>query len=127
VTRTINGWLWVVAGGLADVGWAVALRTSDGFREPLPGFLSLLLIGVSYGLYALSVRHLPLGSAYSVFVGIGAAGTVVWEMLFLGEPADWLRLFFVLLLLLGIFGLKLTDGKALSHRCTVRPDHGREH
>jgi quaternary ammonium compound-resistance protein SugE len=102
----------LVTGGLADVAWAVALKSSDGFREPLPSFLSLLFIAVSYGLYALSVRQLPIGSAYSVFIGIGAAGTVVCGMLFLGEPADWPRLLFVLLLLLGVVGLKLEDGKS---------------
>lgn len=112
MTPANKGWLWVMAGGLADVGWAVSLKSSAGFREPLPSALSVLFIAASYCLYGLSVRRLPIGSAYSVFVGIGAAGTVVWGMLFLREPADAPRLFFVLLLLLGIIGLKWTDRKS---------------
>ncbi|ALS28713.1 small multidrug resistance protein [Paenibacillus sp. 32O-W] len=102
-------WFWVFVGGLTDIGWAISLKYADGFTSPLPSVLSLLFVAASYALYARLVRLLPVGTVYPVLTGIGTAGTVVCGMLFLKEPADGLRLLFVLLILYGIIGLKKTN------------------
>jgi quaternary ammonium compound-resistance protein SugE len=91
--------------------WAVGLKYSDGFRLLWPSLFSLCCIGMSYALYVKAITRLPVGAAYTVFTGIGAAGTAAAGMLFLGEPAGGWRIFFILLLLAGMTGLKLTGGE----------------
>ncbi|MFH5187270.1 DMT family transporter [Paenibacillus sp. TAB 01] len=100
-------WLYVIIGGLADVGWATGLALTDGFTKWVPSVLTLACILLSFYLYAQSLKRLPVGTAYAVFTGIGGAGTVIVGMLFLGEPRDGLRLLFIGLLIGGILGLKM--------------------
>jgi quaternary ammonium compound-resistance protein SugE len=100
-------WLVLIAAGLFEVAWAVLLKYTEGFTRPLPtlGFgLSML---ASLYLLGLALRSLPLGTAYTVWTGIGAIGTVVLGIVLLGEPADWRRLACVALILAGIVGLRL--------------------
>lgn len=104
-------WIYVVIGGLMDVGWATGLAMTDGFTKLVPSLLTLTCIVLSFYLYALSLKNLPVGTAYAVFTGIGAAGTVIVGMLFLGEPKDALRLLFIALLVGGLLGLKLVTPK----------------
>ncbi|MBW4082481.1 multidrug efflux SMR transporter [Paenibacillus sp. S150] len=107
-----TAWLFVAAGGLLDVLWAVGLQRSDGFRLPGPSVFALCCIGLSYAFYVKAIALLPVGTAYTVFTGIGAAGTAAAGMLLLGEPAGGWRIFFIMLLLGGMLGLKLTAGEA---------------
>jgi quaternary ammonium compound-resistance protein SugE len=106
--RSISAWLYVVAGGLMDILWAVGLKYSEGFRLFWPSLFVLCCIGISYTLYVKAIMRLPVGTAYTVFTGIGAAGTAAAGMLLLDEPAGFWRIFFILLLLGGMIGLKLT-------------------
>lgn len=100
-------WLYVVIGGLMDVGWATGLAFTDSFTKLVPSIITLVCMILSFYLYAKSLKSLPIGTAYAVFTGIGAAGTVLVGMLFLGEPVHGLRLLFIALLVAGILGLKL--------------------
>lgn len=108
--RSMSAWFYVVAGGLMDIFWAVGLKYSQGFRLLGPSLLVLCCIGISYTLYIKAMMRLPVGTAYTVFTGIGAAGTAAAGMLLLDEPAGFWRIFFILLLLGGMIGLKLTAG-----------------
>jgi quaternary ammonium compound-resistance protein SugE len=101
-------WVILIVAGLLESGWAVGLKYTDGFRKPLPSLLTIVAIVVSMYLLAWSARTLPIGTAYAVWVGIGAAGAAILGIILLGEPATPSRIFFVLLLLVAVAGLKYT-------------------
>lgn len=100
-------WSILFLAGLLEVAWAIGLRHSAGFTRPLPSVLTLLAMGISFYLLSLALRTLPLGTAYAVWVGIGAAGTAIAGMLLFAEPASPLKLASLLLVVVGIAGLKL--------------------
>ena len=101
-------WLILGLAGLLEMVWALLLKQSNGFTRPGPtiGFaLSLLL---SMGLLAQALKTLPVGTAYAIWTGIGAAGTAIVGMLWLGEPRSVMKLVSLLLLIAGIVGLRLS-------------------
>lgn len=102
-------WFIVIFAGLLEIVWAVGLRYTDGFTRLWPSVGTLLVMGVSFFLLSLAMRTLPTGTVYAVWVGIGAVGTVVVGVLFLGEPASLPRIASILLIILGIIGLKLSS------------------
>jgi quaternary ammonium compound-resistance protein SugE len=102
-------WFILVLAGLFEVGWAVGLKYTDGFTKLKPSIFTLIAMIVSLGLLSHAVRSLPVGTAYTVWVGIGAIGTVVLGILLLGEPATFGRLASVALIVAGIIGVKLTS------------------
>ena len=102
------GWTFLVASGLIDVAWALAIKKADGFREPLWAVLSLVLLAAFVVLLTKALQVLPVGTAYAVWTGIGAVGSVAAGILLFGEPAGAVRLLFVAVTLAGIVGLKLT-------------------
>lgn len=102
-------WLILILAGLIETGWAIGLKYTEGFTKFWPSVLTIAGIVVSMFLLSVAARTLPIGTAYAVWVGIGAAGAVALGMLLLGEPASPARLFFLALLLVAIVGLKLTS------------------
>lgn len=100
-------WFYLLAAGLLEVAWAVGLKYTHGFTRLVPSIFTLVSMAASVGLLGLALRHLPLGTAYAVWTGIGTVGTVVFGMLLLGEPAGAPRLLCIALIVAGIFGLKL--------------------
>ncbi|PLR77313.1 ligand-binding protein SH3 [Bacillus sp. V3-13] len=102
-------WFYLLLAGLSEIGWAFGLKYSKGFTEPVPTVMTIMLIIVSFILFAKAMKTIPIGTAYAVFTGIGAAGTALIGMVFLGEPAGWLKVMFISLLLGGIIGLKLSS------------------
>jgi quaternary ammonium compound-resistance protein SugE len=100
-------WIVLFLAGLFEIGWAVCLKYTKGFTALLPtiGFGSFLLLSVF--LLGVSLKSLPLGTAYTVWTGIGAVGTVVLGIMLFGEAADFRRLFCIGLIIMGIIGLKL--------------------
>ena len=100
-------WSILFLAGLLEIAWAIGLRHSTGFTRPLPSVLTLLAMGISFYLLGLALRTLPLGTAYAVWVGIGAVGTAIAGMLLFAEPASPLKLASLLLVVAGIAGLKL--------------------
>jgi quaternary ammonium compound-resistance protein SugE len=100
-------WALLFVAGLFEIGWAIGLKYTDGFTRLWPSVWTGLAMVVSVVLLALAVRTLPIGTAYAVWTGIGAAGTVILGIVLLGEPATLLRLLFVGLIVAGIVGLKL--------------------
>ena len=106
---TTMAWMLLLLAGLLEVGWAIGLKYTQGFTRPLPTVLTLLCMGCSILLLGLAVRDLPIGTAYAVWTGIGASGTVIVGMALFGEPAHAFRLLCVGLILAGIAGLKITS------------------
>ncbi|HUE74931.1 MAG TPA: quaternary ammonium compound efflux SMR transporter SugE [Pirellulaceae bacterium] len=101
-------WILLIVAGLLETGWAIGLKYTDGFTKFWPSVFTIAGIVVSMVLLSISARTLPIGTAYAVWVGIGAAGAAVLGILLLGEPATPARLFFLGLLLVAIVGLKFT-------------------
>lgn len=106
---TATGWVLLVLSGLADVAWAFATKRSNGFSEPGWTVASLILLVMFLGLLVRALQVLPLGTAYAVWTGIGAVGSLALGMIFLGEPSDPSRLTFAAITILGVVGLKLSS------------------
>lgn len=101
-------WFYLIIAGLCEIAWAFGLKYSDGFTNTVPTILTLVGIIFSFYLFSKSIKDIPIGTAYAVFTGIGAAGTVIIGMIFLNESASFIKIVFVITLLSGILGLKLT-------------------
>ncbi len=102
-------WVWLVVAGLFEVAWAVGLKYTEGFTRWWPSVGTLVAMVLSVVGLGLAMRELPVGTAYAVWTGIGAVGTVVLGMWLLGEPATPARLACVGMIVAGIVGLKLTS------------------
>lgn len=101
-------WILLVLAGFLEAGWAVGLKFTDGFTRPWPTALTIAGIVLSLLMLAQAVRTLPIGTAYPIWVGIGAAGAAIVGMVWFKEPVTLGRLFFLALLLVAIVGLKAT-------------------
>lgn len=101
-------WLVLIVAGLFEIGWATSMKLSEGFTRLGPSIVTVVLMIVSFVLLSSSMKVLPLGTAYGVWTGIGAIGSVLVGILFLGEPRDFVRLLCIALILAGIVGLRLT-------------------
>jgi len=102
------GWTILVVAGLLEVGWAIGLKYTDGFTRPIPSILTALAIAASMLLLSIAARTLPIGTAYAVWVGIGAAGAAILGIILFDEPRNAGRLAFLALLVVAIAGLKMT-------------------
>ena len=100
-------WFWVAAAGLLEVAWAAGLKLSDGFRRPVVSTFTVIGMILSFVLLSQGMRQLPMGTAYAVWTGIGAAGTALVGILVMGEPATAARLACLGLIVAGIVGLKV--------------------
>lgn len=105
-----NPWLILFVAGLLETGWAVALKSTHGFTRFWPSVLTLALLAASLLGLARATEQLPIGTAYAVWVGIGAFGTAVFGIVFYGEPTTLPRLGFLAMLLTAIAGLKMSSG-----------------
>lgn len=101
-------WYYLFAGGILEVAWAVGLKFSEGFTILIPSVFTITSMVVCFFCVGIAMKSLPIGTAYAVFTGMGTAGTAIMGMLFFHEPIDIIRIMFLLLLLGGILGLKIT-------------------
>ena len=101
-------WFLLFLAGLFEIGWAVGLKYTDGFTRPMPTILTVISMVISVVLLGLAVKTLPMGTAYAVWTGIGTVGTVLLGIWLLGDPATFVRLACIGLIVAGIAGLKLT-------------------
>ncbi|KAF1030583.1 MAG: Quaternary ammonium compound-resistance protein SugE [Pseudomonas sp.] len=101
-------WIILFFAGLAEVGWAVGLKYTDGFSKPLPTALTIGAMVVSLGLLGLAMKELPLGTAYAIWTGVGAVGTVIAGIILFGESMALFRLASVALIIAGLIGLKIS-------------------
>ena len=100
-------WVILVLAGLFEIGWVIGLKYSEGFTRLWPSIITLIAMAASVWLLGMAMKSLPMGTAYSVWVGIGAVGTVMLGMLLFDEPTNALRLISIALVIVGIAGLKL--------------------
>lgn len=108
--RQTTAWLLLIASGLVDVAWALSMKKSDGFASPGWSIVSLILLAIFVTLLTKALQVLPVGTAYAVWTGIGAAGSVMAGMVFFAEPATASRLLWIIVVVIGIVGLKVTPG-----------------
>lgn len=101
-------WFWVVLAGFLEVIWALGLKLSDGLKKPALAAATVAVMVLSFAALSRGMKDLPAGTAYAVWTGIGAAGTALAGMLWLGEPATPARLVSLGLIVAGIAGLKLS-------------------
>lgn len=104
-------WVLLVFAGVLEVGWSIGLKFTEGFTRLWPSVWTVLGFAASMFLLAQAARTLPIGTAYGVWVGIGAAGAAILGIVLLGEPATVARVFFIALLLASVIGLKVTSGR----------------
>lgn len=101
-------WIILFLAGLFEVGWAVGLKYTDGFSRPLPTALTIAAMAISLGLLGLAMKELPLGTAYAIWTGVGAVGTVIAGIILFGESMALFRLASVALIISGLVGLKIS-------------------
>ncbi|EZI24475.1 MULTISPECIES: quaternary ammonium compound efflux SMR transporter SugE [Pseudomonas] len=102
-------WIILFFAGLFEVGWAVGLKYTDGFSKPLPTVLTIAAMAISLGLLGLAMKELPLGTAYAIWTGVGAVGTVIAGIILFGESMALFRLASVALIICGLIGLKISS------------------
>lgn len=99
-------WVTLFVAGLFEVGWAIGLKASEGFTKPIPSILTVAGMIISFALLSFALRTLPVGTAYAVWTGIGAVGTVIVGMVVFHEPVQVARLVCIGLIVAGVLGLR---------------------
>ncbi len=99
-------WIYLVLAGLTEIGWAVGLKYTEGWSRLWPSVATGVLMIVSFVFLSLAVKTLPIGTAYAVWTGIGAAGTAIAGIFLFGEPRDTLRILSIALIVMGVAGLR---------------------
>lgn len=102
-------WFLLIAAGLLEIVWAIALKYADGFTQVWPSVIGLVAAFVSFVMLTMALKSLPVGTAYAVWVGIGTLGVAVTGMVALGESTSPLRLSLLALILIGVAGLKIIE------------------
>ncbi|MER2260432.1 MAG: multidrug efflux SMR transporter [Psychrobacillus sp.] len=102
-------WILLVVAGLTEIIWAIGLKEAHGFTELIPSLVTIIFLVISFFLFAQAMKTIPIGTAYAIFTGIGAAGTAVVGVLWFNEQLNVGKVVFLCLLLFGIVGLKLID------------------
>lgn len=102
-------WFILVLAGLFEVGWAIGLKYTEGFTRLWPSLGTAAAMIISLGLLGVAMKTLPVGTAYAIWVGVGAVGTVILGIVLLGEPVNAARMISVALIIAGIVGLKLAS------------------
>jgi quaternary ammonium compound-resistance protein SugE len=100
-------WLILIIAGLFEVAWAIGLKYTEGFSKFWPSVFTIVCMIISMTLLAYAVKHLPIGTAYAIWTGIGAVGTAILGIILFNESKEFIRVFFILLIVIGIVGLKL--------------------
>jgi quaternary ammonium compound-resistance protein SugE len=104
-------WFYVIVAGILEIGWAYGLKKTDGFTRLWPSVATIACMILSFYFLSKGLRHIPIGTAYAIWTGIGAAGTAIIGILFLGEPRTAARLFSIFLILAGVIGLKVAESR----------------
>lgn len=99
-------WMFLAIAGIFEVAWAILLKYSEGFSKFVPSAGTVVFMILSFYFLSKAIEKIPIGTAYAVWTGIGAVGTVLFGIVFLGESRDLPRILFILLIISGIAGLK---------------------
>ena len=107
ITNTTSAWLLILVSGLLEIAFSVSMKLSDSYTKLVPSLVSVAAAILSVWLMSLTLKAIPVGTAYAVWAGIGAAGTAVIGMLLFQEPASLARISCIALVVAGIVGLQL--------------------
>ena len=102
-------WLYLLIAGLLEIGWAIGLKYTEGFSRPWPTVLTVICMIASFAFLGLALKTLPVGTAYAIWTGIGAVGTVLLGIWLMGDSANAARLACIAVIISGILGLKLAS------------------
>lgn len=102
-------WVYLLLAGLTEIVWALGLKYSEGFTNLPISTVTIIFMIISFFLFAQALKKIPIGTAYAIFTGIGAAGTAIIGIVFLNESREFLKLFSLILLICGLIGLKLIE------------------
>ncbi len=100
-------WIYIFMASIFEISWAVGLKYSNGFSKLYPSIFTAVCMILSYVFLALGSKNLPIGTAYAVWTGIGAAGTAIYGMIYFNESKELIRIGFIFLVIIGIIGLKI--------------------
>lgn len=100
-------WIYLLIAGLFEIGWAVGLKYTDGFTKLWPSVATIITMILSFYFLSTAVKTIPIGTAYGVWTGIGAVGTAILGIILFGESKEFIRIFFIMLIVIGIVGLKI--------------------
>lgn len=107
-----TAWVYLILAGICEIGWAFGLKYSEGFTKLGVSIVTVIVMILSFVLLSQAMKELPLGTAYAIWTGIGAAGTAILGIVFLNEPRDAVRIFCILMIIAGVVGLKVfSDAK----------------
>lgn len=101
-------WIYLFVAGLLEVAWAVGMKYSKGFTQPVPTVITGVLMIASFFFLTQAIKTLPLGTSYAIWTSIGIVGTAILGIVLFNEPAHWLRFACIAMILAGIVGLKVT-------------------
>jgi len=100
-------WIYLFIAGLFEIGWAVGLKYTEGFTKLWPSVITISTMILSFYFLSSAVKTIPIGTGYAIWTGIGAVGTAILGMILFGESKEFIRLFFIFLIVIGIIGLKI--------------------
>ena len=100
-------WIYLFIAGLFEIGWAIGLKYTNGFTKLWPSVITIVGMVLSFYFLSTAVKSIPIGTAYAIWTGIGAVGTAILGILLFGESREFMRIFFILLIVVGIVGLKV--------------------
>jgi len=101
-------WIYLIIAGLFEAVWAIGLKYAEGFSKLWPSVITIIAMAISLYFLALAIKTLPVGTAYAIWTGIGAFTTAILGVILFSEPIHFARIFFLILLLVSIIGLKFT-------------------
>lgn len=107
IMQTSTAWIILFIAGLFETGWAIGLKYSEGFTRLWPSILTAISMAISVWLLSVSLKVLPVGSAYAVWTGVGATLTAILGMVLFNESRDVLKILFILMIVAGLVGLRL--------------------
>ena len=99
-------WIYLFIAGLFEIGWAVGLKYTEGFTKLWPSVITIFGMILSFYFLSTAVKTIPIGTAYAIWTGIGAVGTAILGIILFGESKEFMRMLFILLIVIGIVGLK---------------------
>jgi quaternary ammonium compound-resistance protein SugE len=100
-------WIYLFIAGLFEIGWAIGLKYTDGFNKLWPSVLTIATMILSFYFLSSAVKTIPIGTAYAIWTGIGAVGTAILGIILFNESKEFIRIFFIFLIVIGIVGLKI--------------------
>jgi quaternary ammonium compound-resistance protein SugE len=100
-------WIYLILAGICEIGWAIGLKYSHGFTRIGVSIVTVIVMIISFVLLSQALRNLPVGTAYGIWTGIGAAGTAILGIVLFNEPKDLLRILCIVMILAGVIGLKV--------------------